>query len=97
MQNRQPKITYILNIQDWKGISPELKANIDSVWVFGGYARNRYCYIYNQLACPIVRDALYDYYAKLPKREALIFTYKRNGLNVKHLRDDSETFTIYEN
>ena len=95
LQNRQPKITYILNIQDWKGISPELKANIDSVWVFGGYARNRYCYIYNQLSCPVDRDTLYNFYSRLPKREALIFSYNKDGMNIKHLRDDSETNIIF--
>ena len=35
LENRHTKTTYILCLQDWKGISPELKANIDSVWLFG--------------------------------------------------------------
>lgn len=85
MENRHFKATYILCIQDWKGISPELKANIDSVWFFGGFPRNRYCYIFNQLSSPIDRDTLYDVYKNLSKRDVVVFNHKSDGDEVKVL------------
>lgn len=88
MENRHFRATYILCIQDWKGISPELKANIDSMWFFGGFPRNRYCYIFNQLASPIDRDVLYNIYKQLSKRDVLIFDYKADGVVIKIIYED---------
>ena len=97
LENRHHKFTYVLNIQDWKGISTELKANIDSVWMFGGYPRNRYCYIYNQLSCPIERDELYNIYSRLTKMEAIIFTNTSEGSIIKHLSQNGQTTEIFNN
>ena len=90
LENRHFKATYILCIQDWKGISAELKANIDSIWLFGGYPRNRYCYIYNQLSCPIERDSLYNIYSQLNKRDVIIINHKTDGDDIKVLYEDGE-------
>jgi len=97
LENRHTKSTYILCLQDWKGISPELKANIDSVWLFGGYPRNRYTYIFNQISCPIDRDELYSLYSQLSKREALIFTNTSQGTIIKYLSENGETNEIFNN
>ena len=94
MENRHFKATYILCIQDWKGISPELKANIDSIWFFGGYPRNRYCYIYGQLACPIGRDELYSLYSQLSKRDVIIINHKTSGDEVKVLYEDGNSSVL---
>ena len=95
LENRHNKFTYILNIQDWKGISPELKANIDSVWMFGGYPRNRFCYIFNQLSCPVDKDALWQLYTRIGKREALIFLNTVDGSSIKYLSMDGNVKPIY--
>lgn len=95
LENRHNRFTYIMNIQDWKGIGTELKANIDSVWLFGGYPRNRFTYIYNQLACPVDRDELWDVYSKLKKREALILTNSSRGTTLKILESNGNTEVIY--
>ncbi|EAY22614.1 hypothetical protein TVAG_036400 [Trichomonas vaginalis G3] len=97
LENRHTRSTYILNIQDWKGISPQLKANIDSVWMFGGYPRNRYCYIFNQLSSPMDRDEIYEVYKNLNKREALIFSNKSSGTVIKQLLENGETYEIFNN
>ena len=94
LENRHNRFTYILNIQDWKGISTELKANIDSVWMFGGYPRNRFCYIYNQLSCFMDKEELWDIYSQMTKREALIFTNTSDGSSIKHLATNGQTTVI---
>ena len=95
LENRHNKFTYILNIQDWKGISTELKANIDSVWLFGGYPRNRFCYIFNQLSCPLDRDDLWRLYSRLGKREAIIVTNTSDGTIIKYLSQDGQTKVLF--
>ena len=72
LENRHTRITYILCLQDWKGISSELKANLDSVWIFGGYPRNRYSYFFQQLACPMDKELMYHKYVQLNKRDCII-------------------------
>ena len=72
----------------------ELKANIDSVWMFGGYPRNRFCYIYNQLSCFMDKEELWDIYSQMTKREALIFTNTSDGSSIKHLATNGQTSII---
>jgi len=94
LENRHTKSTYILCLQDWKGISPELKANIDSVWLFGGYPRNRYTYIFNQISCPIDRDDLYNIYRELSKRDVMIFNHKTDGDEIKIMNEDGSEYQL---
>ena len=94
MENRHFRATYILCIQDWKGISAELKANIDSVWLFGGFPRNRYCYIFNQLSCPIDKELLYNEYRQLSKHDVLLFNHKSTGDEVKILFSSGESWSL---
>jgi len=94
LENRHTKSTYILCLQDWKGISPELKANIDSVWLFGGYPRNRYTYIFNQISCPIDRDDLYNIYRELSKRDVMIFNHKTDGDEIKVMNEQGKMFEL---
>ena len=86
LENRHTRFTYILCLQDWKGISSELKANLDSVWIFGGFPRNRYSYFFQQLACPMEKEELYRIYNKLNKRDCIIINNKSDGTNIKMLK-----------
>ena len=97
LENRHHRFTYIMNIQDWKGISTELKANIDSVWLFGGFPRNRFTYIYNQLSCPVDREQLWNLYSKLGKREALLVLNSTQGTTIKILEENGNTEIVYSN
>ena len=95
LENRHTRITYILCLQDWKGVSPELKANLDSVWIFGGYPRNRFSYFFQQLCCPIDKEQLYAVYRQLNKRDAIILNNTNDGTSIKVLRETGQQFPIY--
>ena len=97
MENRHPKFTYILNIQDWKGISNGLKSNIDSVWIFGGYPRDRFVYFYGQIRCPVDRERVYEIYKTLGKRQALIFDNYDDGVTIKLLEENGQTRILFSN
>ena len=94
LENRHLRFTYILCLQDWKGVSPELKAKLVSVWIFGGFPRNRYSYFFQQLSCPLDKEQLYNIYKKLTKRDALIINNKSDGTTIKVLRESGEVINF---
>ena len=95
LENRHTKFTYILCLQDWKGISSELKANLDSVWIFGGFPRNRYSYFFQQLACPMDKEELYRIYNKLNKRDCIIINNKAEGTSIKLLKEQGFQMELF--
>ena len=95
LENRHTRITYILCLQDWKGVSPELKSNLDSVWIFGGFPRNRFSYFFQQLSCPIEKEQLYAVYRRLNKRDAVIINNASDGTTIKVLRENGDLIPIY--
>ena len=44
-ENRQPKITYFLTMQDPKHLDSSLKQNLDSCWFFGGFTEHKFKYL----------------------------------------------------
>ena len=96
LENRHTKFTYILCLQDWKGVSSELKANLDSVWIFGGFPRNRYSYFFQQLSCPMDKEELYSYYKRLNKRDCIIINNRAEGTNIKALREDGQMLELFK-
>ena len=95
LENRHTRFTYIMCLQDWKGISPELKANLDSVWIFGGFPRSRYSYFFQQLSCPMDKEELYNYYKRLNKRDCIIINNRAEGTNIKALREDGQMLELF--
>lgn len=75
-ENRQPKITYFLCIQEPFGIDVSLKRNLDSLWLFGGFGEQTFHSLYPQLSSPVGRGVLLNDYLKLNRREAFIFKFE---------------------
>lgn len=86
-ENRQPKITYFLAIQDPIGIDASIKSNIDSAWLFGGFSSQKFNYIYHQLNSPFDRVDLWEKYRELSMNQAIIFNHNRTGTELRFLRD----------
>lgn len=84
-ENRQPKITYFLCIQDPIGLDPSIKSNLDSCWLFGGYSSQKFCYIFNQLNNPYDRELVFEKYKELTMNQAIIFDFSRTGTQLKLL------------
>ena len=84
-ENRQPKITYFLAIQDPVGLDPSVKSNIDSCWLFGGFSSQKFNYIFHQLNSPYDREELFQKYKELTSNQAIIFDYSSSGVELKLL------------
>ena len=72
-QNRQPNLSFFLTQQDALGLPTSLKENADSVWVFGGYSKQKFGNIARSVPHDEDFDALWSRYKTLSPREALIF------------------------
>ncbi len=71
---RHTQMSTFLNIQFWKGLSPEIKANISSAFVFGQFARQQLVHILSQLPSQYDYKDIYPHYKHLDKQDKMIFT-----------------------
>ena len=81
-ENRQANITYFIILQDAKGIDTSMKENADSIWVFGGYSKQKFSYIIRNIPTDETRDELYEKYKNLTRNQAIIFNNFIEGNSV---------------
>ncbi len=86
-ENRQPKITYFMCIQDPFALDASVKANIDTLWLFGGYSPQKFNSLYQQVNVPYDREDLYSTYRDLTMNQALIIDYDRDNTRVSVMSD----------
>lgn len=82
LENRQPKFTFFLTLHELFALKPDLKANVDSIWIFGGYPHERMRRIFDQLNVEMSKDSFHREYGKLTKRQAFIMEYTDDGTQV---------------
>ena len=76
-ENRQSRITYFLILQDVQGLSPSMKANIDSLTLFGGFPKHKFLTLFYQLP-PVDLD--FDTYATLDSKDAVRIDYLESSV-----------------
>ena len=86
-ENRQPKITYFLTMQDPKGIDTSLKENLDSAWLFGGFSFHKFKYLLTSIQHDFHPKALWEAYNDLTKNQALIFDILPEGTELCVLKE----------
>ncbi len=70
---RHTQTTTFLNIQFWKGLTPEVKANISTAFVFGGFSRQQLVHILSQLPSQYDYKEIFNIYRSLSKHQKMIF------------------------
>ncbi len=70
---RHTQTTTFLNIQFWKGLTPEIKANISTAVIFGGFSRQQLVHILSQLPSQYDYKEIYNVYRQLSKQQKLMF------------------------
>jgi Cdc6-like AAA superfamily ATPase len=75
-ENRQSKLIYMLALQDVSGIPPSMKANIDTLILFGGFPRFKFNLLLYHLP-PTVEDkeALWQRYSQLGNHEFMMIEF----------------------
>jgi hypothetical protein len=87
-QNRQPRITYFLCMQDVFSLPPQIKRNLDTCILFGGYTDSQMISILlRQLSSGSESNKeIAKIYSQLSNRESLIFDYLTNKASVRILK-----------
>jgi hypothetical protein len=82
-ENRQPKITYFLTLHDLFSIPPSLKTNLHTLWIFGGFNKQKINTVYPQLNINIEREEFWEKYKELSFHESVIIYYEDDGTKME--------------
>jgi hypothetical protein len=84
-QNRQPRITYFLCMQDGFALPPQIKRNLDTCIIFGGYndAQMMSMLLRQLNSSSQTNPQLLQIYSHLSNREGLLFDYLRDHTSVR--------------
>ena len=93
---RHFKTTYILMMQSMKGLTTEIKAQIGGLWLFGGFNRQQFSYMFNQLSSPIEKERLWEIYYKLPKSCYLYLNYNSDNPTISVIDCEGRSHKIEE-
>ena len=77
-ENRQSRITYFLLLQDVGGLSPSMKANLDSITLFGGFPKHKWNVLFYQLP---PADTSFEEYERLNNGDALYIDFVDNSVD----------------
>jgi hypothetical protein len=69
---RHIQVSFFLNVQFWKSLPPEIKANATLVFIFGGFDSRQLYYIFSQVPTAMNVRELIDFYRTLGKHDKLI-------------------------
>lgn len=69
---RHIQCSFFLNVQFWKSLPPEIKANATLVFIFGGFDIRQLYYIFSQVPTAMGVKELIDFYRSLGKHDKLI-------------------------
>jgi hypothetical protein len=81
-QNRQPRLTVFICVQDIFGIPVQLRRNCDTIFIFAGMTdRMAFGMMLNQLG--LRGQVNWEQYQKLPRRSILVVNYQTGGTHVR--------------
>ena len=69
---RHIQSSFFLNVQFWKSIPTEIKANLTTAFIFGGFSKEQLSYILRQLPVAVEFQRIYNAYRGLRKFQKII-------------------------
>jgi hypothetical protein len=87
-ENRQPRITYFLGLQDIQGIPSSMKSNMDSLILFGGFSKQKFNNLFYQIAMDDDRENVYAEYRILTPKEKILISFEPDGIKKYIVRGD---------
>ena len=80
-QNRQSRITVFLGLQDVNGLNSSMKANMDSLMLFGGFSAHKFSLLTYQMP-PI--SLTFERYARLGPKDCVIVDFASGNIVVRY-------------
>ena len=77
---RHIQCSFFLNVQFWKSIPTEIKANITTAFIFGGFSKEQLHYIIRQLPVCESFDDIFDVYRRMTKNDKLIINCEEGSI-----------------
>ncbi|MDR2407134.1 MAG: hypothetical protein LBE13_03350 [Bacteroidales bacterium] len=88
-QNRQPRFTIFICVQDVFGLPVNIKRNCDAVWIFAGMTdRQAFGMMSKQLGLDDVKR-IWQEYKQLGYRDVMIINYTPNGIELQVVENDA--------
>ena len=87
-ENRQSRITYFLILQDVQGLNASMKANVDSLVLFGGFPKHKWNSLMYQMPLIDPDYTFINYYNKLSPHDFVLFDYIFNKIYEKSRKTD---------
>jgi hypothetical protein len=85
-QNRQPRFTFFICLQDTFGIPPSIKRNVDSVWIFAGMTdRSMFGLMLKQFGVSIPSQKVWEFYSGLGLHDAMLLDYEDGGIELRYV------------
>jgi hypothetical protein len=83
-QNRQPRFTIFICVQDVFGLPPNIKRNCDAIWIFAGLTdKHAFGMMCRQLGLDDDIDNFWFKYKQLGYRDVMIVHYTPNGVEIQ--------------
>ena len=95
-QYRHFKTTYILMMQSMKGLLSEVKSQIGGLWLFGGYNRQQFNYMLQQINIPIDKEVFWNIYKKTPRRQYYYIHFTNDGIDIILVDENGNRYLIKE-
>ena len=76
------QFSFFVIIHYWKALTPNIKANLSTIYIFGGYSRQQMQYMLQQMNIPISFRELYPIYMKMPQYSKLMIDCNACMFNV---------------
>ena len=83
-------------LQSMKGLLSEVKAQLGGLWLFGGFNRQQFCYMMNQICLPISKESFWEIYRKTPKHNYFYIHNTVNGIFVYLIDENGDKYLINE-
>ena len=71
-ENRQPRITFFINIQYWKSLGTFIKPNINTLFIFGAFSSQQVRYITQQIPMQVTFEEFMSDYRQLDNHDHIV-------------------------
>jgi hypothetical protein len=81
-QNRQPRLTIFICVQDIFGVPVKIRRNCDGIWIFAGFTdKTAFGMMMSQLG--LSGKGMWDWYNDLEYRDVMVVSYGSGGTDAK--------------
>jgi len=74
--------SFFLTVQFWGALTTNIKENVSTIFLFGGYSRRSLSYIFLQTNTPIEMEDFWEMYRSLKNHEKIIIDSRNNTVNI---------------